>query len=1002
MQAFLFSDIESSTRLWEEHPVEMSQALERHDAIMREAITQAGGRLLKTTGDGAIAVFPSAAAAIHACIAAQQALIKEVWDSTPVRVRMGVHAGDTLTRDDDHFGPVMNRTARIMAAGHGGQVLVSQTAANLAAAGLSDDTVFRDLGTHRLKDLTEPEHLYQLVHSGLVVEFPDLKTLDSRPNNLPVQATEFLGRTQELAAIHLMLENPATRLLTIAGPGGAGKTRLSLQVAADLVDTFRDGVWFVDLAADSAPDDAFESVIRALSLSVSRTGAPLDVLKNRLRDRNMLLVLDNFEQVVAAGPSVAELLQSAPELKVLVTSRETLRVRGEQVYPVPPLSLPHPDHSIDQIAESEAVQLFVERATAASPAFVLSDENASAIAAICLRLDGLPLAIELAASRLNLFTPADLLNRITDRLDVLASGGRDLPDRQRTLWGAIGWSYELLTPEERALFDVFAVFEGAELAALEAVASTVVGTNSILDTLSSLVDKSLVRRSETSGSIRFSMLQMIKEYAADRLAERSDRQTALTAAHADYYASFAAEQGSHLDGPDRTATLLRLEADIDNLRSAWRHWVSAVDHDHLAQMMIGLWELQTARGWYHGAIELAGDMLGVLADTEPSDERDADELKLRIRQARALMAVYGYNLEVERAFARALELTESGDASEDRIPVLRALASYHLQTANFRPSLEIGQQLLEIGLATGDEAVELEGRGVIANSVLYVDAALCLEHLDHVIRRYDPAKHGAGYQLGPNTGVTARVAAGFMHWEVGDLELAVNRIREAVEFAAAIDHPYSLTWAVYHQGFLAVSRSRFDDVLEASRRLAALSEKHDYVLWRTLATVLEGVAVAALDDPQAGMALTEHGVDLYQGLAPPPVFWPFLLGLRAGVHAMAGQLPKALDLTNEALAIMEGSGTVPPDLLVRKGDLVHAVRGPEDPEVRELYEQGAELAMAMGLRLPALRAHTRLVRLRRAMGDTDDGSAALADLLATFSNSPDEADVLDARETLDA
>lgn len=1002
MQAFLFTDIESSTRLWEEHPVEMSKALERHDAIMREAITQSGGRILKTTGDGAIAVFSNAADAIYACIKAQQALDTEAWDTTPVRVRMGVHAGDTETRDDDYFGPVMNRAARIMAAGHGGQVLVSQTAANLAATELSDDATFRDLGTFRLKDLTEPEHLYQLVYPGIGVDFPDLKTLDSHPNNLPLQSTEFLGRTEELAAIHLMLENPTTRLLTIAGPGGAGKTRLGLQVAADLVDTFRDGVWFVDLAEDAAPDDAFGSVIRALSLSVSRTGAPLDVLKNRLRDRNMLLVLDNFEQVVAAGPSVAELLLSAPELKVLVTSRETLRVRGEKVYPVPPLSLPHPDQAIDQIAESEAVQLFVERATSASPAFAMTDENVGAIAAICLRLDGLPLAIELAASRLNLFTPADLLDRIVDRLDVLASGGRDLPDRQRTLWGAIGWSYELLTPEERSLFGLFAVFAGAELNALEAVASDALGKHSILDTLSSLVDKSLVRRSESSGSVRFSMLQMIKEYAADRLAERSDWQPAATGAHAVYYASFAAEQASRLDGPGRTAALQRLEADIDNLRSAWRHWVLDVDYGHLAQMLDGLWELHTARGWYHGAIELSVDMLGLLGDTEPSDERDADELKLRIRLARASMAVHGYNLEVEHAFARALELTESVGASEDRVPLLRALASYHLQTANFQASLQIGQQLLDTGLATGEEAVELEGHSVIANALLYVDANLCLDHLDHVIRRYDPAKHGAGYQLGPNTGVTARVAAAFMHWEVGDLDVAVTRMREAVEFAARIGHPYSQTWAVYHEGFFAVSRNRFDDVLDASRRLAALSEKHDYALWRTLATVLEGVAVAALDDPQAGMELTEHGVDLYQGLAPPPVFWPFLLGLRAGVHAMAGELPKALDLANQALAIMEAGGALPPDLWVRKGDLVQAIRGIEDPEVRELYEQAAEVAPTMGLRLPALRALTRLVRLRRALGDGDDGSSALADLLATFTQGKDEVDVIAAQATLDA
>lgn len=1001
MQAFLFTDIESSTRLWEEHPREMATALARHDEIMREAIGAANGRVLKTTGDGAIAVFPSAAAAIGACIAVQEILRAERWDTTPVRVRMGVHAGETQTRDDDHFGPVMNRAARIMAAGHGGQVLVSQLAAELATPELPADTTFRDLGAHRLKDLTEPERLFQLVHAGLRVEFPALKTLDSRPNNLPLQSNELVGRSQELAAIHLMLENPSTRLLTIAGPGGAGKTRLSLQVAADLVDSFRDGVWFVDLAADATPEDAFETVVRAFALPVSRTGAPLDVLRNRLRDRQLLLVLDNFEQVIEAGPGVGELLQAAPELQIVVTSRETLRVRGELVFPVPPLSLPHPDQRVAEIAASEAVQLFVERASAARSDFVLDDANAGDIAAICLRLDGLPLAIELAAARLTVFSPADLLARLTDRLDVLASGGRDLPDRQRTLWGAIGWSYELLNDEERALFEVFAVFAGAEVAALEEVAAEALGAGSTIDILSSLVDKSLVRRVEAAGSLRFVMLQMIKEYAADQLGRDPDRQRRAAAAHAGYYTSFAADRQAHLEGPDREGALRQLEGDLDNLRIAWDHWVAGADRARLTETFGGLWGLHTARGWYHGAIELAEDLLTVLARSEPSEERDGTELTLRVRQARALMAVHGYNLEVEQAFSRALELAESVGTAQDQVPVLRALASYYLQTADMPRSMEIGHQLLEMGRALGDEAVEIEAHSVLGNTLLYFDIGSSLEHLGVVIERYDPSAHGgARFHLGPDTGVVARIGSAMMLWETGELDTAVARADDALEFAAAIDHPYSLAWVLYHCGFLGAARGRFDEVLETSHRLAAVSEEHDYALWRTLATVLEGVARTALGEPEEGVALTEQGVDLYRGLAPPPIFWPFVLGLRAGVHAMAGDLPKALELVDEATAIWEAYGMIPPELAIRRSDLLIAMGGPDHADAERLLEQAAQDALALGMRLSELKARTRLLQLRRARGSEADGAPELANLLGTFTEGHDEIDVIAARETL--
>ena len=715
------------------------------------------------------------------------------------------------------------------------------------------------------------------------------------------------------------------------------------------------------------------------------------MLITRLRDKELLLVLDNFEQVVEAGPGVARLLASSPGLKVVVTSRETLRVRGEQVYPVPPLSLPHPGGDVDTIAQSEAVQLFVDRATSARPSFRLDNSNAADVAAICLRLDGLPLAIELAAARLTVFTPAQLLARLTDRLDVLASGGRDLPDRQRTLWGAIGWSYELLDSDERRLFELFSVFAGADVRALEEVGADSLDEALVIDTLSSLVEKSLVRRVETATGLRFVMLQMIKEYAAERLDGDPNRLQTAIAAHAAHYASLAAEQASELDA---------LEADLDNLRSAWEHWVTQRDVDRLTAMFDGMWGLHTARGWYHGAIELAAELIDALRHAEPSPERDGAELATRIRHARALMAVHGYNDDVERAFATALELAEAVGTTEDQIPMLRALASYHLQTADFPRSMEIGRQLLETGETLGDLAIQIDGHSVIGSCQLYFEAVSAIEHYQFVIDHYDPAVHSAGHRLGPDAGVVARIGSAMMLWETGKLDSAVARARDARDFAASLDHPYSLTWALFHRAFLDVQRARFQDVLATSHELAAISDEHDYLLWRTLATVMEGTARTALGEKGEGVALTERGVDLYVGLAPPPVFWPIVLTLRADVHAAAGDTRRALELVDEAIGIWDASGVVPPDLAIRRAHLVATISGPDTPDVELHLEQAIATATQLGMRLSELKARTHLVTLRRQLGRDPDGSSDLAELLAGFDEGHDEADYLAAARVL--
>ncbi|HSJ70055.1 MAG TPA: adenylate/guanylate cyclase domain-containing protein [Acidimicrobiia bacterium] len=1003
MQTFLFTDIEASTRLWEEHPDGMTDALALHDSIIGEKIAEARGTVLKTTGDGVIAVFGTTGDAVEAALAVQTALSSAAWGATgPLRVRIGIHSGETELRDGDYFGPVMNRAARIMAAGHGGQVLLSAAAATSARDRLAPGAALRDLGTHRLKDLTLPEQLYQLVHDDIPTEFPEIRTLDSRPHNLPVQMTAFLGRENELAAIEAMLESPATRLLTITGPGGAGKTRLSLQVGAEHLDRFRDGAFFVDLSAERDPDAAYEAIVRTLDLPVLGGGDPLQVLKARLRDRQMLLILDNFEQVTAAAIGIAELLQHAPEVTVIVTSRETLRVRAERVFPVPSLSLPHPSAAASAIAESEAVQLFSERARAVRPDFAITNDNAAIIAEICLRLDGLPLAIELAAARLNVFTPADLLERLRTRLDILGAGGRDLPDRQRTLWGAIGWSYELLDTAERDLFEVLSVFSTTDLPALEAVSASALEDAFILDSLASLVDKSLVRADGSGASQRFSMLLMIREYAESRLGASPEREQEVREAHARYFSDFARQLQERLRSHDRESALEDLASEIGNLRTAWRYWVDRGDLEQLFNLLEGLWALHEAKGWYRAAIELATDTLAVLATAEPSPELAAEELTLRTSLARTLMAVHGYGAEVEEAFKHVLELSEASGIPAQRYPVLRALATYYMNLQDFAQALQIGEQLLELGEREDDESIRIEAHYVIGASTSFAgDLEQGLTHLDHVIDVYDPRIHGSNrFRLGPNTAVVARVASGLILWQCGALAKAVQRLTDSLSVAKEIDHPFSIAFALYHNGFLALNRGRFDDCSMFASELAAVADENDYVLWRTLATVLEGVSLTGRGRVEEGFEMTEIGITLYQGLSAPPVFWPLILALRAMVHAAAGRFEQAIGLIDEAISIGANEEVISPEFQTMRGDFLAMSSEPDYDASEEAYLAAIRGSRAGGLRLLELQALTRLVELRRKLGRSPDGTDELAAVYAWFTDGGDERDLVAARALL--
>ena len=568
----LFTDIEGSTRAWESHPAEMRVALERHDEIMRERIEGADGYVFKTVGDAFCAAFPAPAQAVRAAVDIQRALAAERWPpELPIRVRMGLHSGVCHERDGDYFGPTVNRTARLEATAHGGQVVISGVTADLMAGAVASDVSLRDLGEHRLKDLGEPERVYQVCGIGLAWEFPPLRSLDSPDllHNLPSQTSTFVGREQELDELRKLLDE--SRVLTLTGAGGVGKTRLALQLAADVLDGSGDGVWFVDLAPLSDPGLVAAKAASALGVREEPGRSVTESLVLALKARRLLAVFDNCEHVIGeAATLVDELVRGCPQLTILSTSREPLRVPGEHVYRVPSLTVPaSAEDDPGLLLGSEAVRLFLERAGEQQSGIVVDDANSAAIGRLCRRLDGIPLAIELAVARLRSLPLIELERRLDQRLRLLTGGNRTLP-RQQTLAALIDWSYDLLSPLEQEVLDRLSVFAGGfDLDAAEAVVrSRTQSSLGILDRLAALVDKSLVETDRT-GPLRYRLLESIRQYAAVKLLARGDDVVgAVRRAHRDYYLALAESAAPHLVGRAQLEWLDRLELDLDNLRAA--------------------------------------------------------------------------------------------------------------------------------------------------------------------------------------------------------------------------------------------------------------------------------------------------------------------------------------------------------------------------------------------------------------------------------------------------
>lgn len=764
---FLFTDIEGSTRLWEEHPEAMKQALARHDDLLLGAFEDNDAYVFSASGDGFAAAFSRGHQAVSAASAAQRAIRSQDWGGVRLKVRMALHTGEADERRGDYFGPAVNETARLLAAGHGEQVLVSAATKEVIGSALPDNTGLRELGEHRLKDLTRAVRVFQLTHPDLPSEFPALRTLEEFPNNLPAQLSSFVGRQQELAEIEKLLRG--ARLVTLTGAGGCGKTRLALHAAASVLDEFPDGVWFVDLAPVAHPELVVGTAARSMGLGEPGGGKTLEVLLTFVRARKALVILDNCEHLLGpASELAAEILRAAPHMRVLATTREPLRLQGEVVWPVPPLQIPADDTASGDLMRFESVRLFQERAESARPGFRVTDANGGEIRQICRRLDGIPLALELVTARLRVLSTKEIAARLEDSLSVLGTAGEDVAPHHRTLEATLDWSFGLLSKEEACLLARLSVFTGGwTLEAAEHVCSgDGVGIREVLGLMSGLVDKSLVVVSEGGAGIRYRLLEPLRQYALRKLAEAGEEAT-LRKCHAGHFAKLAEESFRQVIGPEEVQWLDRLEDEVDNLRAALA-WHLEVGETQRGQLMAGalyrfwgrsLRDLE-ARTWLERMLN-ADHALGVA----------------RARVLLGLSTVSGFSV-VERAsyLDKALELYRSFGPEYELQTALNNRAVWASSQGDWQLAAILYQEGLDRARQLGDDG--LIGRFAGNLSDLKVDwegdleaAALLTEEAAAAARKFGSAE---GIHAALNS--VARLA---MHR--GDSPAAISALSEALE-----------------------------------------------------------------------------------------------------------------------------------------------------------------------------------------------------------------------------
>jgi len=851
---FLFTDLEGSTRLWDEHADAMPAALARHDEVLRETIEAGKGHVVKTTGDGVHAVFANADEALAAATDAQLQLQAESWAlPQPLRVRMGLHTCHVGMRDGDYYGSEVNRAARLMAVAHGGQLVVSETVATLVQGSMPPDVGLVDLGEHRLRDLSRATSIFQVTHPGLPREFPALQSLDAMPGNLPVQVTSFVGRDEERKRIADELHHAP--VVTLTGVGGVGKTRLALEVAADVIPEHRAGAWFVELAGVREPDAVPDSMMATFGLQAPTGMSATEGLVEFLLTKDLLLVLDNCEHVLrAVADVVGAVTRSCPQVRVLATSREGLNVAGERILSVTSLAVPGDDAGLEAIAACDAVTLFVDRARAVKASFTLDDSNAPAVGQICRRLDGIALAIELAAARVAMLTPNDIARRLDQRFRLLAGGQRSTVERHQTLRATVDWSYELLADPEQALLDRLSVFAGGfSLEAAEAVTvGGAVDADDVFDLLATLVARSLVIADTEGVDTRYRLLETIRQYAQEHLDERGDGGR-LRAAHAAYYAGFAEAAVAGVAGADGSEWERRLEAEFDNFRTALA-WAVEADDSDVALRLFSLWGLPMM--W--NDVNLFSTALG-LTDVIAAIPGASDHPKYP-----AALAVAAFMTAGRGDAERARVLCEEALAVEERLgtvpsPIVHvALFNIAMSSGRLDEMTGHAHRVAEVAEASGDQVYVAYGLAgaALGRALAGDDAGASIDAEAALV---------AARRL-PNPYVVQMAMAGAA-FGLGDSDpaRALTIARETVDFDPRRRTSLPMTIA----GEMAVRMGDHDEALEYFVGALAVM-RWQSVRWGVGAVLVRIATVLADRDPEAAAVLDGAG----HGLAPEFVHHP--------------------------------------------------------------------------------------------------------------------------------
>ena len=865
----LFSDIEGSTHLWENAPSEMAPALERHDRLMREAMGAHDGYVFKTIGDAFCVAFATAHAALRAALDAQIALVSEPWPrSAEIRVRMALHTGVCQERDGDYFGPTVNRTARLMGIAHGGQVLVSGVTTDLLSDFPPDEGLLRDLGQHRLRDLGRPEHVSQLATPSLPSDFPPLQSLDNPelPNNLPELLSSFVGRDEELNEVRTLIDE--NRLVTLTGAGGSGKTRLAMQAAAELLDGQGEGVWLVELA--SVTDEALVplAVASVLGIQEIMDVSPLETLIGALSSQNVLLILDNCEHLISACSKFAdEVMRNCARVHIMATSREPLGIEGERVYRVPSMSLPGEDvESFADVGDSDAVALFLGRAREVD--YMVHDEDAPLVSSICKRLDGIPLALELAAARLSSMSLSQLHERLDQRFRLLTGGSRNVMARQQTLQALVDWSYGLLSPAEQSVLRRLSVFVGGfTLEAAESVCSSeLVDEFDVANVLHSLVAKSLVVADQGHRSVRFRLLETIRQYSAQKLLDAEGDEIALDVRerHADYYVALAVAGGAGYYSTAHNEWARTLDVEGENLRAMLSHCAASPSRtEDVFRVFVALGWFLTSRASYDwvpylsDAIKRSGDAktplfanaLVMLGQLEVSFSL-LDDVKV------AAAAVV-----IKRGLAMAEELNEQAVQAR----ALGLLAMDAARRHDVDQATEFTLRSIAAARASGDSA-EIAAALFSSLGGRIGDALFTEDDAAKVIEEVHEIWSAAGF----NSGLAA-VSSNAAHsaFNRGDVDTATREWRRALE---VLEESGAVWWARSPRVNLALilaASGKFDEAgpllrqsLREARRSGFRQDVGPLIEVVGFQVALDGDVVRGARLFGAGRALSAHGLDI--------------------------------------------------------------------------------------------------------------------------------------------